>query len=116
MKRIIIPVLLSVVSAGVAQDTVRYQTGLHKGALNTEVVAGFGLSMAVGATAKDIRDLIEEAEEDFEEYSGCLAPKSTAYVGMTVDYRFHSRAAFGTGLVYTPRGFWIVEKNVFSTD
>jgi len=79
--------------------------------LNFEFMAGLISSPVVGVDAKAIRNSISEREADNPNFSGSVLPKSSAYVGILVDYRFHENVSIGSGMVYSPKGYWVFEKN-----
>lgn len=78
--------------------------------LNFEFMAGYLNSDVVGVDAREIREGIRNREDNDPDYSGSLSPKSSAYVGILLDYRFHRLVGIGTGLVYSPKGYWQFNK------
>lgn len=80
--------------------------GPGKGKINVQFVAGLLNSTPVGITAKAIRDDYQTRESDVPSFSGGLFPKTSAYVGFNLDFQVHKVGAIGTGLTYTPKGYW----------
>lgn len=79
------------------------------GKLSFEFMAGYLNSPPVGSYAKEIRSQADLLADIDGNYSGKLLPKSSAYTGILVDYRVHKIMSIGTGLVYSPRGWWFFE-------
>lgn len=101
--------LLWVGHANAQEDDERLRPG--KGRINVQLVAGILNSTPVGIEAAMIRNGINEMEDANSSYSGSLLPKTSAYVGFNIDYQFHKVGAIGTGLTYTPKGYWLFEND-----
>ncbi len=86
--------------------------GPRKGGINVEFTAGINNTTPVGIDAKAVRNALSNRKDLFNGYSGSLLPKTAAYVGFLIDYQFHEVGALGFGLIYTPKGLWLFEKNV----
>ncbi|MEX2590761.1 MAG: outer membrane beta-barrel protein [Chitinophagales bacterium] len=96
-----------------AQDKKsRVQKDPEKGAINIEVTAGLNITTPVGVSVNNINAAIENRSKIYPDYEANLYPKTAAYVGVLFDYQFHEIAAIGSGLMYTPKGFWLFEDNV----
>lgn len=80
-----------------------------KGRLSIEFMAGYLNSPPVGSYAIAIREQAQTLSDINPSYSGKLLPKSSAYTGILVDYRVHKLMSIGTGIVYSPRGWWFFE-------
>lgn len=78
--------------------------------VNFEFMAGLISSPVVGVDAKQIRTAFNNLEDADPSFSGSVLPKTSAYVGILVDYRFHELVGIGTGMVYSPKGYWVFEK------
>lgn len=92
-------------------DATGPQVDPGKGKINVQFVAGGLNATPVGITAKMMRENIGEMEKEDNAYSGKLLPKTSAYVGVNVDYQFHRVGAIGFGVTYTPKGYWLFERN-----
>ncbi len=113
MRQIILShaLLLLVVASAVGQTEGRFKRTNQIKSLNFEFMAGLISSPVVGPDAKQIRNSISDREAADADFSGSLLPKTSAYVGILVDYRFHELVGLGTGMVYSPKGYWVFEKN-----
>lgn len=87
-----------------ASSTIKQKPG--KGKINVQVVAGVLNSTPVGVGARNFREDINNKEKLNPQFNGGLFPKTSAYVGFNLDFQIHEMGAFGTGLTYTPKGYW----------
>ncbi|MDX2002713.1 MAG: outer membrane beta-barrel protein [Chitinophagales bacterium] len=106
MRQVILISAISILSLSLrAQEPSTFRK------VNFEFMAGYLNSPVVGVGARSLREGIDATEDIFPSYSGAVLPKSSAYVGILVDYRFHPLVGIGSGMVYTPKGWWIFEQN-----
>ncbi len=101
---LLLPLLLQAQTTVVVEQPNTFKT------FTFEFMAGYISSNVVGVEAKQIRNSIRDREDADPDYSGSLAPKSSAYVGILADYRFHRLVGIGTGIIYTPKGYWQINK------
>src|SRR5688500_8739180 len=87
---------------------------IAKGKVGFEFMAGYLNTSPVGVYARQLRNTIRTNEIITPGYSASLLPKSSAYVGILFDYHFHDIVSLGTGIVYTPKGWWLFEKNTLT--
>lgn len=73
---------------------------------NIEFTAGVLNATPVGIQAKSIRDAYKLAEDFNRNFKGALLPKTSAHVGINFTYRLHPSLGLGTGMTYTPKGYW----------
>lgn len=73
---------------------------------NIEFVAGVLNATPVGIQAKGLRSFYNELDDMPGSLKGSLLPKTSAYVGINFDYKVHPSLGIGTGLTYTPKGYW----------
>lgn len=111
MKHILILLVFISSTQLIAQEEENSNLDPKKGHINVQFVAGFLNSTPVGLEARSIRNGIDETTANNSSYSASLLPKSSAYVGLNVDYQFHKIGAIGFGLTYTPKGYWFFEKD-----
>ncbi|MEZ5007251.1 MAG: outer membrane beta-barrel protein [Chitinophagales bacterium] len=106
--------LLSNLFIGNAQEVDEVsgpQVDPGKGKINVQFVAGILNATPVGVEARMMRNQIKDMENSNSSYSASLLPKTSAYVGVNVDYQFHKIGAIGFGVTYTPKGYWFFEKD-----
>lgn len=113
MRHLILSHLLMVacIATALGQGRDDNPTPPHVKTINFEFMAGYLATPVVGVEAKMMRDAIRDAEDADPDFKGSVLPKSSAYVGILVDYRFHRLVGIGTGIVYTPKGYWNFTKN-----
>lgn len=95
------------------EDSEKKRKSPTKGAINIEISAGLNNTTPLGVQPKSLRDRLEDGNGQYRTYSGKLLPKTAAYVAVLIDYQFHEILALGTGLMYTPKGFWMFENEVY---
>ncbi len=102
--------MVACVATMMGQTTTVTSTPPKIKTVNFEFMAGLISSPVVGVDAKQLRTNFQDREAFNPDFSGSVLPKTSAYVGILVDYRFHEIVGIGTGMVYSPKGYWVFEK------
>lgn len=101
--------LVVLILAGAASLQAQEQERISGGKLNFEFLAGYLNSPPVGVYARQIKEDAKDQAAAMTGYKGKLLPKSSAYTGILVDYKIHPLLGIGTGVMYSPRGWWFFE-------